>query len=108
LEKELAKLQGVTIYIFPYPLAGLHPNAVSMAEKIWCSDNKALAWDNYLQSGVKPADAHCATPIERNLAFGAKNKIFGTPSIIFSDGKMVPGLMPAAAIQTQIANSKSK
>lgn len=37
LEQELKKIDNVTIYLFLYPIATLHPNAVEISNKIWCS-----------------------------------------------------------------------
>ena len=50
-------------------------------------------------SATSPTPASsCPTPIERNLALGQSMQIQGTPSIIFSDGSMIPGAVPAERI----------
>ena len=106
LEGELDKLKNVQIYIFPFPLVSIHPNARVISESIWCQRDRAAAWKNYLQKDKKPAFATCDNPISRNLALGEKYKILGTPALIFEDGTVVPGLIPADRIEAQLAASK--
>lgn len=47
LEGALDQLHDVTIYIFPFPLTELHPNAAGVAEAIWCQRDRAQAWREY-------------------------------------------------------------
>ena len=95
-------------YVEEIPLAGLHPNATTMSEDIGCSKDNAATWYNYVAFGVKPADAHCDTPIERNLALGEKYKSVGASALVFSDGTVIPGATLATNIQVQIVKSKIK
>lgn len=106
VETELGKLQDVTVYVFPFPIAGLHPNATAIAESIWCSDDRAGAWRAYLTEGKQPAVATCANPIEKNIAAAKRFQLFGTPALVFSDGFVIPGAVPASVITAQIAASK--
>ena len=108
LEKEFDKLPGVTVYVFPYPLAGLHPSAIATAESIWCAKDKSSTWREYMDKSVKPLFANCDNPIKRNVAFAEKNHIYGTPAIIFGDGTVIPGAVGASAILAQIETSKKK
>lgn len=108
LEREFDKLQGVTVYVFPYPLASLHPQAAVATESIWCSKDRAGSWHSYVINGVEPLAAKCDNPIRRNIALAEKNRIHGTPALIFADGTIIPGAVSAAVIQTQIAKSRVK
>jgi thiol:disulfide interchange protein DsbC len=49
---------------------------------------------------VKPSGQPCDNPIDRNLALAEKLGINATPTIIFSDGKMIPGAMSADHINS--------
>lgn len=108
LEAELEKLQNVSVYVFPFPISGLHPTAAATAESIWCAEDRAAAWRRYMTKGEKPADAKCDNPIDRNIAAAGKYQLHGTPAIVFSDGAVVPGKVPAAVITAQIAASKKQ
>lgn len=106
VETELGKLQDVTVYVFPFPIAGLHPNATAVAESIWCAGDRASAWRAYLTEGKQPAAATCANPIDKNIAAAKRFQLFGTPALVFSDGFVIPGAVPASVITAQIAASK--
>ena len=102
LEKELATLKDVTIYVFPMPLESLHPNARRISESIWCSINGAGAWRDYLTVGKKPVSRSCANPLDRNISLAQRLGIAGTPAIIFADGELVPGAIAAARIDAKL------
>ena len=106
LETELDKLTDATVFVFPFPLTGLHPNARVISESIWCQSNRALAWKSYLQKDINQTFSNCDNPISRNLALGAKYQIQGTPALIFEDGTIIPGLIPADRIEAQLKASK--
>lgn len=105
LEPELAKLSDVQIYVFPFPLVGLHPNARLIAESIWCQKDRAGAWRAYLLNGQAPAVATCDNPISRNLLLGERIGVQGTPALVFEDGTVIPGAVSAQRIEAQLANA---
>lgn len=99
LEPELAKLDNVTIYMFPYPIAGLHPDAGRKSKQIWCSKDKAQAWEDFMLKNKQPGKASdCKNPIDENVALGQKLGISGTPTLVFANGKRVPGYIQADRI----------
>jgi thiol:disulfide interchange protein DsbC len=107
LESELDKIDNVTIYTFLYPLP-MHGDAPRKSKLIWCSKDRAAAWDDYFRHGRLPAGkGDCDTPIEENLALGAKLHIDGTPAMIFANGKRVPGYMPAARLDDMLTASEN-
>lgn len=103
LEAELVKVDNVTIYTFLYPLEGLHPDARRKADVIWCAKDKAKAWEEFMANGKLPDASTCETPIERNLRLGNTLGVNGTPTIIFEDGALAPGMLPAAEIERRLS-----
>lgn len=96
-------LQGVnniTVYSFLYPV--LSPESVRLAKTIWCADDRAKAWNDWMLSSKQPAEKRCADPTDKVLALGEKLRVRGTPTIIFTDGTRVPGAMPAPALKTKL------
>jgi len=66
LERDLVKVDNVTIYVFLYPLVELHPKAPDVARAIWCSGERVKAWDEYMLKGVVPkAAGTCANPVDK-------------------------------------------
>jgi thiol:disulfide interchange protein DsbC len=96
LERELQKVNNVTLYLFLYPI---FPGSDEKVQGVWCSKDKVRAWDDLMLNGVPPAAATCATPTAKVLELGRKLRIQGTPALIFSDGQLAPGFMPAAELE---------
>lgn len=102
-EKDLRNVDNVTVYLFLYPVLG--PDSHVKSRNIWCSKDKAKTWGDWMVGEVKPADApaNCdAAALERNVAFGRKYNITGTPTLIFADGTRTPGAIPAAQVEKQL------
>jgi thiol:disulfide interchange protein DsbC len=93
LEHELQSVDNVTLYLFLYPI---FDGSAEKAQSIWCSNDRAKAWDNLMLNGVQPAAAKCDTPIAQVMALGKKLKVNGTPALIFANGVINPGYLPAA------------
>ena len=61
---------------------------------------------SYLVRDKAPAAATCDTSaLQRNLAFGRKHKITGTPTLIFTDGSRVPGAIGAKDVEKRLAEA---
>jgi thiol:disulfide interchange protein DsbC len=53
------------------------------------------------------APATCDTAaLNRNVEFGKKHKITGTPTMFFVDGTRVPGAIDAAQVEKLLASAK--
>ena len=102
LEKDLTKVTDVTIYTFLYPIASLHPDAARKSKAIWCAPNRQKAWDDYMLRGELAADKSCDNPIEEIQAVGQKHKMNGTPTLVFADGRVVPGAIPVSDMETYL------
>ncbi len=108
LEHELNKLENVTIYNFIYPLP-MHADAGRKGRLVWCSEDRAKAWQDLMLNGKLPEGKDdCANPIDANLALGAKLNVQGTPAIIFTNGKRVPGMVPADRLSALLDEFASK
>jgi thiol:disulfide interchange protein DsbC len=106
LERELVKLDNVTIYLFLFPIAELHPKAPDVSRAIWCSTDRVKAWDDYMLKGVAPkAAGSCDNPVDRLVEFGKSKRINGTPTIFFADGKRVPGAISLDQFEDLLAKA---
>ena len=101
LEQEaLPTIDNVTIYIFLYPIAQLHPAATEKSKKIWCSPDRGKAWTDAIVKGIEPtAAATCDNPVDALQKFAGEYRINGTPTLVFADGRRVPGALPAPEIE---------
>ncbi len=103
LEKNLKKVDNVTIYMFTLPM--LSDSSKTIAENVWCSDNPARSWQDWMLDGVKPKKTKvtCVLPEKEIKQLANDLGIRGTPTIFFSDGTRVPG-----AVEAQDINFKLK
>ncbi len=100
LEKELAQVNNVTIYLFLYPITRLHPNAATVAEQIWCAKDQYQTWQDYLLKKKTPAKVtSCTTPIEKNIQLAKTLDVDGTPTFFLKDGSRVSGTRSAGEIE---------
>lgn len=102
LAKDLQKLENVTIYTFLYPI--LSEDSVRKSKQIWCSADRARAWNDWMVDGKTPAGKEdCDTSaVGKNQEYGRKLNISGTPTMFFGDGERVPGAMPLARIEQKL------
>ena len=100
-EKDLAKVNDVTIYTFLYPI--LSEDSQEKSKAIWCAADKSKAWSDAMRNGAIPAMSKCETPIAKNLELGRKYRVSGTPTLIFHDGQRVPGQIPLAQLEKMLA-----
>jgi thiol:disulfide interchange protein DsbC len=105
-ERDLQKVDNVTIHMFLYPILG--PESVEKSKNIWCAKDKQKAWMDWMVRDVAPAAAKCDTAaITRNVEIGRKYKITGTPTLLFADGSRVPGAIGAAQVEKQLIEASN-
>ncbi|MBC7683089.1 MAG: DsbC family protein [Ferruginibacter sp.] len=107
-EKDLQKVDNVTISLYLYPI--LSADSTDKARNIWCAKDKAKAWQDWmLRSQIPPqAAASCDAPaLARNVEFGKKYRITGTPTLLFADGSRIPGAVPPEQVEAQLAKIKN-
>lgn len=107
LAKDMIKLDNVTLYTFLLPI--LSPDSLEKSKRIWCSTDKAKAWNDWMIDGKAPTGrTDCdTTAIQKSLELGQKLAISGTPTIFFADGTRVPGAMPIEQIENRLSQIQS-
>ena len=104
-ERDLQKLNHVTIHMFLYPILSADSNEKS--KNIWCAKDRAKAWQDWMVRDQTPAAANCdASAIARNIDIGRKFKITGTPTLVFVDGSRVPGAISVAEVEKHLSEGK--
>ena len=102
-EKDLAKVDDITIYTFLYPI--LSQDSIEKSKGVWCSADKSKAWSEMMLNGTVPAAARCDTPIDKNLELGRKYRVNGTPTLVFANGERVPGAIPVEQLEKLLAQN---
>ena len=94
LAAEIASLDDVTVYTFLYPI--LNPDSERKSRNIWCADDSAHAWNEWMLNEREPEEASCdSSVIDENVALGRQMRIQGTPTIFLVDGQRLGGYLPA-------------
>jgi thiol:disulfide interchange protein DsbC len=104
-ERDLQKVDNVTVHLFLYPILG--PDSTEKSHSLWCAKDKPKAWLDWMLRGQAIAPANCDTSaVVRNVEFGRKYQINGTPTLIFADGSRVPGAVGTQEIEKYLADVK--
>jgi thiol:disulfide interchange protein DsbC len=106
-ERDLQKVDNVTVYMFLYPILG--PDSSDKSKAIWCAKDRSQAWLDWMVRD-QPAPAAAAmcdtTALKRNVDFGRKHRIEGTPTLIFTNGNRIPGAIDAQQVEKALNESK--
>jgi len=104
-ERDLQKIDNVTIYHMMYPVLGEDSKVKS--RNIACAKDRAKTWNDWMLQGVTPPAATCDNHnIEAIVEFGKKYRINGTPTLFVADGTRVPGAIEAAQIESLLNSVK--
>ena len=105
LEKELNKIDDVTLYIFLYPV---FQGSDEIVRNVYCAKDPVKTWDDLMLNGIAPASVSCKTPTDKVLALGKKLRVNGTPNLVFGDGVQTPGYLPAEDLEKRLSEAGKK
>lgn len=108
-ERGLLAVKDVTIYTFIYPILG--DDSAAKSRDIWCAKDPAKVWRAWMLDGAVPpkAPAKCdEAALERNVEFGRKHRVQGTPALFFEDGTRKPGALGAPEVEKLLAAAARK
>lgn len=106
-EKTLEQVDNVTVYTFLYPLESLHPGAVERSRQIWCAKDRDSTWLKWMNSkDTPPRVANCnSEAVDKLIKLGEKLKVSGTPTLIFEDGRRIPGAIDKARLEQEFTEA---
>lgn len=105
LEEELKSVDNVTMYLFMFPLK-IHPQAERRAKAIWCSADRAQAWEQWVLEKKEPEGTCTNDPVADTLTLAQKLNVNSTPTLYFENGSRESGALPAATLETRLAAAK--
>ncbi len=100
LELELERINNLTLYVYPFPLEAKFPGSTNIAKSIWCSGDKAKAWEDWMLRALRPSGpTNCSNPFEQIDATATKLNIDSTPTLVFADGGVLKQYVGAEVIE---------
>jgi thiol:disulfide interchange protein DsbC len=108
LETTLQEMDNVTAYVLLYPIDQLHPDAARKSKMIWCAPDRPKAWLDFMLKGNLPNnDGSCETPLPQLQAVAQKYRVVATPTMVFMDGRVVPGALPKERLEKEFARAET-
>lgn len=105
-EMEQYNKVGIEIRYMFYPRAGKDSQSYKKAVSVWCSKDRHEAM-NLAKSGKDiEMNTDCENPVDDHMRLGSLIGVSGTPALVLSDGKLVPGYVPADRL-IQVLDARS-
>ncbi len=96
LHKEVPELNaaGITVRYMAFPRVPAGQPSFIKSQSVWCAPDRNAAL-TAAKGGAEPTPATCKDPVLEQQKLGQSLQFTGTPVIIFKDGTVSPGYMPA-------------
>lgn len=107
LHDEMAEYnaRGIEIRYLAFPRAGVHSPAYDKMVSVWCAEDSKEAM-TLAKGGQTPPAADCANPVAEQYELGIKFGVTGTPALVFEDGSLMPGYVPAERLAAFMASNR--
>ena len=106
-EEDLAKLDDITVHIFPY--AVIKPESVRQAKAVWCSNDRVRAWNDLMFRRIEPqGSTACDNPIEKLIELGRQLGANSTPTWFLESGERYSGAMPLEQVRALLDAAAAK
>lgn len=100
MKQVVEKRKDIVFFVKMFPLA-MHKGAADKAKAIVCEKSLKLLEDSFAGKDI-PAAKCTTSAIDDNIKLAEKLGISGTPAIIFPDGRVVSGYMPADSLIKEV------
>jgi thiol:disulfide interchange protein DsbC len=98
---------GIEVRYLAYPRTGLKGETYTKMISTWCASDRKAVFTAAKRDEEVPA-VSCASPVEAQFALGQEVGVTGTPSIVFEDGTLLPGYVPAATLASYVLGDEAK
>ena len=93
--------KGIEIRYLAYPRAGIGSESYTKIVSAWCADDPQRAI-TALKRGDNIPQRTCPNPVAAQYELGGRVGVTGTPSIVLSDGRMLPGYLSAEKLAEEL------
>lgn len=102
----LENINNITVHTFVIDILG--PSSTAAAKQLLCAKDQGAAWDNWMLRKQLPNNSgDCDTSVlEKNKALAQQLGVTGTPTIIFENGKRIPGAPDQESLEEMLSAVK--
>ena len=94
---------GIEVAYLAFPRSGPDTPTAKKMEAIWCqTDDERLAAMDRAKTGDENEPQNCDNAVVDQFMLGQQVGVTGTPALIFEDGSLVPGYVPAARLKQML------
>lgn len=86
---------GIQVNYLAFPREGIGSGTYDKMVSVWCSADPKAALTAAKRGQAIPPIANCENPVAKEYELGSELGVNGTPAIVLSDGKLIPGYLPA-------------
>ncbi len=96
LHKEVPDLNrvGIEVRYLAYPRAGVGSDAYNKIASAWCADDRQSSLTKLKNRQFIPINVCANNPVESQYNLGQKMGVTGTPALVTSKGRLMPGYIP--------------
>ncbi|MDJ0655277.1 MAG: thioredoxin fold domain-containing protein [Xanthomonadales bacterium] len=94
---------GIEVNYLFFPRAGVGSASFQKAVSVWCADDQNSAM-TAAKAGQEVEPKQCTNPVEAHYELGRQLGVTGTPALVSSNGTLIPGYVPPAALLGQLNN----
>lgn len=108
LHREMAEIneKGITVEYLMFPRAGLQSQSFEKAVSMWCADDQLQSMTDAKERREIP-NKSCENPIADQYNLGRELGVTGTPALMTTTGKLIPGYMPADRLLATLEQEKN-
>jgi thiol:disulfide interchange protein DsbC len=93
--------QGIAIHYMSFPRAGIGSRSYEKAVAVWCAADQQNAMTQ-AKLGSEPDPEQCDNPVAEQYQLGIQLGVTGTPALLTSTGKLIPGYVPPEQLRKRL------
>ncbi len=98
---------GIGVRYAAFPRSGPATDTWTAMQSIWCSDNRSEALTRAKTGGFVPERQCDSISVERHYELGRQIGLSGTPALLTSDGRLIPGYIPPARLAAMLSDNET-
>ncbi len=99
--------EGIEIRYLAFPRAGVGSHSYDKIVSVWCAEDQHSEM-TLAKNKQKPKERTCENPVKAHMELGREVGVSGTPALVFDDGTLLPGYVPAVQLKKMLDERKAK